>query len=99
MKTLEKEFKFKASILEMDIFKKCILEAQTNWNSVLNYAAAKLIPIPCISSAWNFLVSITQEKSSGNIIQAQRDYFGAHGIMVLNNKEVEIINGPWRNKN
>ena len=99
MKTLEKEFKIKASILEMDIFKKYILEAQTNWNSVLNYAAAKLIPIPCISSAWNFLISITQEKSSGNIIQAQRDYFGAHGIMTLNNKEGEIINGPWRNKN
>lgn len=99
MKKLEKEFKFKTSILEMDIFKKYILEAETNWNSVLNYAAAKLIPIPCISSAWNFLISITQEKSSGNIIQAQRDYFGAHGIMTLNNKEVEIINGPWRNKN
>ena len=99
MKTLEKEFKIKASILEMDIFKKYILEAQNNWNSVLNYAAARLIPIPCISSAWNFLISITQEKSSGNIIQAQRDYFGAHGIMSLNNKEGEIINGPWRNKN
>ena len=37
MKTLEKEFKIKASILEMDIFKKYILEAQNNWNSVLNY--------------------------------------------------------------
>ena len=99
MKTLEKEFKIKASILEMDIFKKNILEAQTNWNSVLSYAAARLIPIPCISSAWNFLISMSQEKSSGNIIQAQRDYFGAHGIMTLDNKKGEIINGPWRNKN
>mgnify|MGYP001969931039 CR=1 FL=1 len=99
MKTLEKEFKNKASILEMDIFKKNILEAQTNWYSILNYAAARLIPIPCISSSWNFLVSMTQGKSSGNIIQAQRDYFGAHGIMTLDNKKGEIINGPWRNKN
>ncbi len=99
MKTLEKEFKTKASILEMDVFKKNILEAQTNWNSILNYAAARLIPIPCISSSWNFLISMTQEKSSGNIIQAQRDYFGAHGIMTLDNKKGEIINGPWRNKN
>ena len=99
MKTLEKEFKIKASILEMDIFKKNILEAQTNWNSILSYAAARLIPIPCISSAWNFLISMSQEKSSGNIIQAQRDYFGAHGIMTLDNKKGEIINGPWRNKN
>jgi len=99
MKTLEKEFKTKASILEMDVFKKNILEAQTNWNSILNFAAARLIPIPCISSSWNFLISMTQEKSSGNIIQAQRDYFGAHGIMTLDNKKGEIINGPWRNKN
>ena len=40
MKTLEKEFKTKSSILEMDVFKKNILEAQTNWNSILSYAAA-----------------------------------------------------------
>ncbi len=99
MKTLEKEFKTKSSILEMDVFKKNILEAQTNWNSILSYAAARLIPIPCISSAWNFLISMSQEKSSANIIQAQRDYFGAHGIMTLDNKKNEIINGPWRNKN
>ena len=99
MKTLEKEFKIKASILEMDVFKKKLLESQTNWNSMLNYAAAKLIPIPCISSSWNFLISVTQEKSNGNLIQAQRDYFGAHGIIPLNNKESKIINGPWRSKN
>ena len=99
MKTLEKEFKIKASILEMDVFKKKLLESQTNWNSMLNYAAAKLIPIPCISSSWNFLISVTQEKSNGNLIQAQRDYFGAHGIIPLNNKEGKIINGPWRSKN
>ena len=98
MKTLEKNLKLRLRFWKW-MFQKNILEAQTNWNSILNYAAAKLIPIPCISSAWNFLISVTQEKSNGNLIQAQRDYFGAHVIIPLNNKEGKIINGPWRSKN
>lgn len=36
------------------------------------------INIPCFSAAVNFLNGYTNVQSSANIIQAQRDYFGAH---------------------
>ena len=35
-------------------------------------------PVPVLSAAANYLLSFTSGQSSANMIQAQRDYFGAH---------------------
>ncbi len=36
------------------------------------------IPIPCLSESINFFNNFTTADSSANLVQAQRDYFGAH---------------------
>ena len=36
------------------------------------------VPVPAISSALNYFDSFRGERLSSNMIQAQRDYFGAH---------------------
>jgi 6-phosphogluconate dehydrogenase len=41
-------------------------------------ATAHKIAVPCLASAAHYLLAYTQEQSSANIIQAQRDFFGAH---------------------
>lgn len=38
------------------------------------------LPIPCASAAYEFILAYAQSESSANIIQAQRDFFGAHGF-------------------
>lgn len=38
------------------------------------------LPIPCTSAAYEFLLAYTQSQGSADIIQAQRDFFGAHGF-------------------
>jgi 6-phosphogluconate dehydrogenase len=47
-------------------------------NKVVSECVLNELPISCLSESVNFLNSYTTANSSANIIQAQRDYFGAH---------------------
>ena len=62
---------------------------------VLIYSIGKGIPIPCISSAWNYFKAITQARSSAYLIQAQRDFFGSHGFDLIDQKRERKNHGPW----
>ncbi|KAI5172855.1 6-phosphogluconate dehydrogenase [Nematocida sp. LUAm3] len=48
----------------------------------VSYAVAKGISIPCISSSLSYYDGIRTEKGSGNLIQALRDFFGAHTLLL-----------------
>ncbi len=54
-------------------------------------------PMPCFQTAFQFILAYSTEKSAANVIQAQRDYFGAHTY-----KHVDDPSGPshhtiWNN--
>ncbi|MFA5238659.1 MAG: NADP-dependent phosphogluconate dehydrogenase [Phycisphaerae bacterium] len=67
-----------ANLLLDPYFKKIIEDAQGNWRKVVSTAAELGIPIPAFSSALNYYDSYRNPRLSANMIQAQRDYFGAH---------------------
>ena len=46
--------------------------------SVLNEGISSRIVLPCFQAAYNYWIAITTDRLPANIIQAQRDYFGAH---------------------
>ena len=52
-------------------------------------------------ASWEILITtaITQENSNANIIQAQRDFFGAHGFERKDKKHHKKYHGPWADKN
>jgi len=65
--------------LMLDPFFKDILEsAQERWRHVIASAAHLGYPIPACSSALAYFDSYRRERLPANLIQAQRDYFGAH---------------------
>jgi len=66
------------SILETNSISEYILKHQSSLKQVVIESLKSNIPIPCLSESINFLHAITQASGTGNIIQAQRDYFGAH---------------------
>ncbi|MBT8261490.1 MAG: NADP-dependent phosphogluconate dehydrogenase [Bacteroidia bacterium] len=47
-------------------------------HSIINFGMDQRISLPCLSAALQFWYGITTGKSTANLIQAQRDYFGAH---------------------
>jgi len=59
-------------------FREKISEAQAGWRRVASYSVLHGIPIPAISSALCYYDGIRQERLPANLLQAQRDFFGAH---------------------
>ena len=59
-------------------FKKVVTGSQKNWRKVVTLATESGIPAPAFSSALAYFDSYRRPRLSANMIQAQRDYFGAH---------------------
>ena len=59
-------------------FLEVIERTQDNWRRVVATAMQLGIPIPACSSALAYFDSYRSARVSANLIQAQRDYFGAH---------------------
>ena len=67
-----------ANLLLDPYFKDIIDRTQDNWRDVVTTAIRLGIPVPAFSSAICYYDSYRREQLSANLIQAQRDYFGAH---------------------
>jgi 6-phosphogluconate dehydrogenase len=67
-----------ANLLLDPYFKNIIKKTQQNWRKAVTTAAQLGIPVPAFSSALNYFDSYRKERLGANLIQAQRDYFGAH---------------------
>lgn len=59
-------------------FREVVDKAQPRWRRLVSVAAEQGIPIPAFSSALSYFDSYRTERLPANMIQAQRDYFGAH---------------------
>ena len=67
-----------ANLLLDRYFKKIVVSSQAKWRKVVVEATKLGIPVPAFSSALAYFDSYRRERLSANLIQAQRDYFGAH---------------------
>jgi len=59
-------------------FKEIVEGYQTAWRKVVAVAVERGIPVPAFSSALAYYDSYRTERLPANLLQAQRDYFGAH---------------------
>ena len=67
-----------ANLLLDPFFKSEINRCQANWRRVISAAATSGIPVPTFYSALAYYDSYRSETLPANLLQAQRDYFGAH---------------------
>jgi 6-phosphogluconate dehydrogenase len=67
-----------ANLLLDPYFKEVVEKAQDSWRRVVSLAVQYGVPVPCFSSALFYYDSYRRDKLPANLIQAQRDYFGAH---------------------
>ncbi|MBI4606558.1 MAG: decarboxylating NADP(+)-dependent phosphogluconate dehydrogenase [Planctomycetes bacterium] len=59
-------------------FKDAVDRCQANWRLVVSQAALLGVPAPAFASALAYYDSFRRETLPANLLQAQRDYFGAH---------------------
>jgi 6-phosphogluconate dehydrogenase len=67
-----------ANLLLDPYFNKTVKKAQTNWRKVVSLAAECGVPAPTFASALAYYDSYRSARLPANLLQAQRDYFGAH---------------------
>jgi 6-phosphogluconate dehydrogenase len=66
------------NLLFSDFFNKAIHKAQPGWRDVVSKTALLGIPTPCFSTALSWFDGYRTKDLPANLLQAQRDYFGAH---------------------
>ncbi len=66
------------NLLLAPYFKKAVRKAQTSWRHVVVTATRLGIPVPALSAALAYYDGYRSERLPANLLQAQRDYFGAH---------------------
>jgi 6-phosphogluconate dehydrogenase len=86
----------KLSNLMLDpFFKKAIQKGQRAWRNVVAIAAKKGIPVPAFSTALAFYDGYRNERLPANLLQAQRDYFGAHTYERIDRARGEFFHTNW----
>jgi 6-phosphogluconate dehydrogenase len=76
-------------------FKEKVEKAQNGWRNVVSAAAINGIAVPAISSALGYFDGYRCEKLPANLLQAQRDYFGAHTYERTDKPRGEFFHTNW----
>ena len=76
-------------------FKAAIENAQASWRRVVATAATLGIPVPAISAALAYYDGYRTDRLPANLLQAQRDYFGAHTYERVDRTRGESFHTNW----
>lgn len=76
-------------------FKEIIMKAQNSWRKVCATAITNGIPVPALTTALNYFDGYRTERLPANLLQAQRDYFGAHTYERIDKKRGEFFHTNW----
>ena len=82
--------------LMLDPFFKDILnKAQQNWREVVALAVANGIPVPAFSASLGYYDSYRAARLPANLLQAQRDFFGAHTYERTDKPRGQFFHTDW----
>ncbi len=76
-------------------FEKAVEKAQSAWRNVVATGVKLGIPLPALSSALCYFDGYRTERLPANLLQAQRDYFGAHTYERLDKPRGEFFHTNW----
>jgi len=76
-------------------FKDKINQSQNGWRRIIAVAISNGVPVPAMSSSLSYFDGYRSERLPANLLQAQRDYFGAHTYERLDGKKGEFFHTEW----
>jgi len=84
-----------SNLLLDEFFKQKISETQAGWRIVVAEGVKRGIPLPCMASALNYYDGYRTARLPANLLQAQRDYFGAHTYERVDKPRGEFFHTNW----
>jgi len=83
------------NLLLTPFFKEAVEKAQASWRRVVTAAVEMGIPVPAISTALAYYDGYRHGRLPANLLQAQRDYFGAHTYERVDKPRGEFFHTNW----
>jgi len=83
------------NLLLDEYFRTAIEENQQGWRQVVASAIEAGIPVPAFSSALAYYDGYRSKRLPANLLQAQRDYFGAHTYERVDKPRGEFFHTDW----
>ena len=84
-----------ASLLVDPFFIEAVDRAQAGWRRTVTGAVNAGVPVPAYGSALNFYDAYRSARLPANLIQAQRDYFGAHTYERVDKPRGQVFHTDW----
>jgi 6-phosphogluconate dehydrogenase len=95
---IKKAFKRNPDLVNLlldKFFNKAVVKRQAAWRRVIMQAVKMGIPTPCLSSALAYFDGYRSDRLPANLLQAQRDYFGAHTYERVDKPRGEFFHTNW----
>ena len=84
-----------SNLLLYEYFKTEVDSTQTGWRKIIATAVEAGVPVPAMSSALAFYDGYRTGRLPANLLQAQRDYFGAHTYERVDKPRGEFFHTKW----
>ena len=84
-----------ANLLLDSYFQGKLAESQQSWRNVIACAVMNGVPAPCLAAALEYYDGYRSERLPANLLQAQRDYFGAHTYERTDKPRGEFFHTNW----
>ena len=84
-----------ANLLLAPYFRKVVADAQGAWRRTVATAVELGLPLPAISTALGYYDSYRCARLPANLLQAQRDYFGAHTFERIDQPRGQFFHVDW----
>jgi 6-phosphogluconate dehydrogenase len=84
-----------SNLIMDDFFKNQMKDLLDSWRKVVGTAVINGIPTPAMSSALSYFDSYTTASLPANLLQAQRDYFGAHTYERVDQPKGKFFHTNW----
>ena len=80
-----------------DYFKNILTKSQASWRKVVSMAVTHGIPTPAMSTALSYYDGYRTARLPANLLQAQRDFFGAHTYERIDEPRGKFFHTKWAN--
>jgi len=84
-----------SNLLLHPFFKEAVERSQAAWRRVVAAAVTHGVPVPSMSSALAYFDSYRHDRLPANVLQAQRDYFGAHTYERIDKPRGQFFHTDW----
>jgi 6-phosphogluconate dehydrogenase len=84
-----------ANLLLDDFFSGALNKYQSSWRKSIIHAVEAGVPVPAFSTALSFYDGYRTARLPANLLQAQRDFFGAHTYERIDKPRGEFFHTNW----